>query len=388
MNKSYFQNLQNTLGQHERHLPCIVIDLDILDQNIKHYLAKQPDSLGTRLVVKSIPVPGLLKYLSNQLNTQQYMVFHEPFLGKVLQQREQATDILLGKPMPVKSVAHFYKNHSVNQHRIQWLIDTEERLQQYLQLSRSMNVSLEVNLEVDVGLHRGGFSSLNSIKRILTIIKNVPDQMSFRGLMGYDPHVVKLPKWLSSPNKAYQKSQERYAAILKMIKQEFPAFWKEDLCINGGGSPSVPLHQSQTVANEISVGSLFLKPSDFDLPGLAIYQACCFIAAPILKKRTGTKLPGLERFHKSLARLKPNWRHSYFIYGGHWLADACFPADAVSNPLFGPSSNQSLINSKDGSFEVDDYLFLRPRQSEAVLLQFEEVIGVRQDKIEVVWRTF
>jgi D-serine deaminase-like pyridoxal phosphate-dependent protein len=34
---------------------------------------------------------------------------------------------------------------------------------------------------------------------------------------------------------------------------------------------------------------------------------------------------------------------------------------------------------------VDDFIFLRPTQSEAVLLQFGDLVGVRGDKVEQRW---
>ncbi len=39
---------------------------------------------------------------------------------------------------------------------IQWLIDTKQRLQQYLEIAQLYALSLHVNIEIDVGLHRGG----------------------------------------------------------------------------------------------------------------------------------------------------------------------------------------------------------------------------------------
>jgi D-serine deaminase-like pyridoxal phosphate-dependent protein len=51
-----------------------------------------------------------------------------------------------------------------------------------------------------------------------------------------------------------------------------------------------------------------------------------------------------------------------------------YPAGAKPNPLYGRSSNQELINlSQSTEIAVDDFVFLRPNQSEAVISQFEQV---------------
>ncbi len=40
----------------------------------------------------------------------------------------------------------------------QWLIDTKERLLQYLAIAKDYAISLHVNIEIDVGLHGVGCS--------------------------------------------------------------------------------------------------------------------------------------------------------------------------------------------------------------------------------------
>ena len=50
------------------------------------------------------------------------------------------------------------------------------------------------------------------------------------------------------------------------------------------------------------------------------------------------------------------------------------------------SSNQQGFNASDSvDIGVDDFMFLRPTQSEAVLLQFGDLLAVRGEQIEARW---
>lgn len=51
---------------------------------------------------------------------------------------------------------------------MQWLIDTPERLEEYRQLAERLNRRMRINVEIDVGLHRGGVQDTATLERILT----------------------------------------------------------------------------------------------------------------------------------------------------------------------------------------------------------------------------
>jgi D-serine deaminase-like pyridoxal phosphate-dependent protein len=85
----------------------------------------------------------------------------------------------------------------------------------------------------------------------------------------------------------------------------------------------------------------------------------------------------------------PNLQLSYFIYGGRWKANYEAPAGLQNNPLYGLSSNQEIVNgSSSTNLDVDDYVFLRPTQTEAVMLEFGAVYLLRQGKLIGQWDVF
>ncbi|MEL7423705.1 MAG: alanine racemase, partial [Bacteroidota bacterium] len=369
-------------------LPYAIIDLDRLDQNIDLLKRQLAGNTEIRLVAKSLPSQALLAYLMERLDTHRLMVFHQPFLLQLTREVTQPLDILLGKPMPVTSARHFYQNATDHPHRIQWLIDTPERLAQYLQLAQTLGEKLYVNLEIDVGLYRGGFRGEDDLVQALALIRAHPRALEWSGFMGYDPHVVKLPAFLGSPQRLVEKSMARYRVFRHLVQTQFNDLWREDLTFNGAGSPSFHLHQNRaTPLNEIAIGSALLKPTTFDIDPLQAFTPACFIAAPVLKQAGGTRLPGIGKLPPWLGLFWPYLSTSYFIYGGYWKADYCYPPDIRLNKLFGASTNQSMLNASGRyPLAVDDYVFLRPWQSEFVLLQFGAILAWRNAEVVAKWK--
>nr|WP_314369211.1 alanine racemase [uncultured Acinetobacter sp.] len=381
----YFKQLNLDLKKQGIATPQLIIDEAALTQNIQHVQIRLAHAkhLQARLVVKSLASLDLLKLLSEQINTQRFMVFHQPHIVSILENFAEA-DILLGKPMPAQAVHQFFDQHTEwSNANIQWLIDSKQRLQQYLEIAQTYSLCLKVNIEIDVGLHRGGVQSAAQMVEILKLIQQYSQYLKFSGLMGYDAHVTKIPAIIKKPELAYQSSQQIYARYQQLIQKQFPTLWRDELCFNGGGSPTFNFHTTESVCNDLSFGSMLLKPSDFDSDFLTALQPAFWIAAPVLKILPFTQLPSMSLLDKLPHKCK-----ALFIYGGYWLANYTYPDQAHTHALYGRSSNQELVNvPKDCYIQVDDFVFLRPTQSEAIIPQFSKLKLYRNHAFET-WQTF
>ncbi len=388
---SYFKNLNQALKNHTRAIPCLLIDLNRLDKNLVALKRNWPPTAQFRIVVKSLPSWELIEYIMQQASTKKLMVFHQPFLTEIIGKLDAEADVLLGKPMPIKTTSYFYNNltdtnKGFNSYlQIQWLVDTEKRIQEYIDLAKKLNQKLRLNIEIDVGLHRGGFTTTDSLKKGLQLIDNNKEWISFSGLMGYDPHVVKIPSILRSQEKSLRLANTFYEECKTLIRQEFPALWSDTLTFNGAGSPTLQLHEESSPLNDISAGSCLVKPTTFDLPTLATYEPASYIASPVLKALKGTTLPGLERMKSFMNLISSSNQQSFYIYGGFWKADYCYPEGIKQNGMF-ISTNQTMVNGPSSiKLAIDDFVFLRPHQSEFVFLQFGEILPIRNGKIETAW---
>ncbi|KEA64104.1 hypothetical protein ADIMK_1839 [Marinobacterium lacunae] len=383
---AYFDTLNTLLRREGIDRPVLLIDLERLDRNIDRVMATvNAAGGGYRIVTKSVPAAGLVDYIAERAGTRSLMVFHRPFLEEMARLRPNS-DILIGKPLPLASLSRFYdgQHHRFDPERqLQWLVDSRDRLEQYLAFAKSRDVRLRVNLEIDVGLHRGGFDNAHTLHRALTLISENPGRLKFAGFMGYDAHVAALPPILAGFETT--KVKARYADAIALLREQFPHLINETVTFNGAGSPTFRHYGRDSLLNDISVGSALLKPSHYDLDSLSDFEPSAFIASPVLKRRTSTGLPTLEWLAAPMRAWDGNRADTLFIYGGNWLAQPESPPGIELAEIYRSSNQEGYYASKAVDLAVDDFLFLRPSQSEAVLLQFGELIGVREGYVERRW---
>lgn len=382
----YFTALSAALKRAGVAQPALVIDRARLQQNIdaaKERLAATP--LALRIVVKSLPSTRLIDEIAMRLATDRFMVFNGPMLIETAKRGLNA-DMLLGKPLPALAARQFYDAMSaagLEHAEPQWLIDTPERLQQYAQLARERTRPLRVNFEIDVGLHRGGAPTPQALLAMAQAAQAEP-KLEATGLMGYDPHVPKVP----ARERAWVSSQAQYAAALDALRSAYGERVAQ-MTLNSAGSPTYTLHAAGTVANEVSVGSAFVKPTDFDLDTLEAHTPAAFIATPVLKTLDEARIPGLEALTGLRRFMDPNTQRAIFIHGGHWLAQPASPPGLQFSGLYGRSSNQELLTGSAAvNLAPDDFVFFRPTQSEAVLLQFGDLLVYEGGEITERWPTF
>lgn len=385
---SYFAALNQLLRREGGGIPLLVIDLERLDQNADLLAQHLGQKLPVRLVAKSLASTGLLNYLANRLGTQRFMVFHQPQLNQMALDFPQA-DLLLGKPLPAAAALAFYQQLPVASpfipaRQLTWLIDSPQRLAEYAELARALKQPLQIALEIDIGLARGGFASPTQLGQALQWLSDNPTPLRIRGLMGYDAHIAHTPFWVGQAQ-AFAESNARYLAFLDSARS-FPALWPQQPLLNGGGSWSYSLHAAgRTPLNELAVGSALLKPSDFDTPLLAEHRPALWLASPVLKAQNGD-LPFMGSSQALLQRWNPNRQRAFYLYGGQWPAVPVSPAGLDYDPLYGRSTNQErLIGSNHTALQVDDWVFLRPQRSEGLFAEFSELRLLRRGRFVGSW---
>lgn len=381
MHDRYFNGLAAALKRAGLNKPTLVLDRARLTANTAA-IRNSTDvaKLPLRVVAKSLPVPQLLDAILRAMGTQRLMVFSADMLRQLIALHPQA-DYLGGKPLPVSEFIRISSDAATDPGpRMQWLIDTPERLKQYAEAAKARGIALRVNLEIDVGLHRGGFADPAALAAAVRQARAAGVEVA--GLMGYDPHVPKMP----SPDSAWVDAQGAYAKAIEVLKAA--GFDPARLTLNSAGSPTFRRHCKGTVANEVSVGSAFVKPGDFDYEDLPDLQPAAFIATPVIKAGKDQALPGIEAFSGAMHWWDRNTTRGFFIHGGHWLAKPVSPPGLQYSKLMGRSSNQELLTGSNLiDLKPDDTVFLRPDQSEALFLQFGEIAVFDGKEITEMWPT-
>ncbi|NIB40601.1 DSD1 family PLP-dependent enzyme [Pseudomaricurvus alkylphenolicus] len=381
----YFKSLQGALDRAGLHRPTLVIDKDRFVENIRTLRTHWSNDIHYRAVTKSLPAYGLIETILEQTQSQRLMVFHQPFLNSVAK-RWPEVNCLLGKPMPVGAVDQFYRSHQPSAfdpaRQVQWLVDSMPRLIQYRDFAESRKLNLSINLEIDVGFHRGGFSSPAEMRQALLLIQKSPG-LNFSGFMGYDGHISIFPQFVGQPEKSLPETDRRYRAFVEAARKSLDSQWDEQaMTLNTGGSTTYQLYRrgrEVTVANDIAVGSGLIKPRFCDAT-LGDHQEAVFIATPVLKTSPSVDIPG----HAP----ETGKRMTLFTYGGKWMAEVASPQGLENHPVYGRSSNQDMFTAPLGTpIFMDDRVFLRPSQTEGVLLQFGDIAVYQQGEIREFWPT-
>jgi len=387
----YFLALQAALREAGLFRPTLVIDRAKLAHNLAQLKAQLPKNKKFRVVAKSLPSLPLLQAVRAAMGTDRLMVFHQPHLN-FLAQRMPDAQLLLGKPLPAGAAKRFFAAHRPGPFRpdrqIEWLVDTPQRLAEYRELAATAAAggTLRLNLEIDVGLHRGGFRTARDVAEAIRTIQSDP-ALEFSGFMGYEAHAARMPAALGGVRGALARAMAFYEECVGAAREVLgAAFAPDTLTLNAGGSNTYAYYDEAAPCNELAIGSGLVKPTDFDTPGLERHVPACFIATPVLKALDRTELPGLEALARPFSTWDPNAARAFYLYGGYWLAEPVSPPGLQRNAIWGHSTNQDLLNgSTDVQLQAGDSVFLRPHQSEFVFLQFGDLAVYEGGRIVDAW---
>lgn len=401
--KPYFSRLNQALKDKHIGTGRILIDLDRFDNNLATIQAHIPSSDHYRIVVKSIPCIELIRHIKDQINTNKFMVVHRPFLKVILDSFTSTIDILLGKPLPVFALEEFFTEIAPEQKEraqkeIQWLVDTKTRMMEYLEYATVNHLHLRINIEIDIGLHRGGVTKLDDLDELLDVIRNNSEILTFSGFMGYEGHVPHAPAFFHTARTAatieFVDNLSVYKAFIEYGISRFPELFSGELTYNSGGSGTYSLFGGYSFITDIGIGGAVLRPRAYPSHFLFDLQPAQFIATPLLKKIKGDFIPYIECMAGLLEWWDPNNQYSFIIYGGGWAAQLVAPDGLQLQTLTSDPPNQNLVpnqstlnGSKSVQLEIDDYVFYQPEQSDA-MFQFEDILIVHAGQIVDNWHVF
>lgn len=373
----YFEGLDQALKNAGLGRPAMVLDLDRVDANLA-LLRESPGAGRFRLVTKSLPCGEFIDYILRAMDSRKLMAFHLPYVSWMLSALPD-TDILMGKPFLPVAMQSFFNAlddtaRQLAADRVQWLVDTPERLATLLALARDTELWLRVSIEIDIGLHRGGVSDTEGLGALLKVIDAHPEQLRFAGFMGYEAHIPYMPE----PARAFDKALGSYGDFVDFARSQFPRLCEGELTFNTGGSKTCHLFDNEARINDVAAGSAVVKPSTFGI--LDDHVPALFIAAPVIRK-----FPRVSRKPVDPARAM-----SLYLYGGGWAADLVYPQEVTITPTADPPNqnlmpNQCLFETHLGTrLDLGDFVFFQPQQGDA-MFQFEEIHVVRGGEIIDRW---
>lgn len=354
------------VGDHinEVDTPALILDLDAFERNLK-CLQNAVSRAGVRLRphAKSHKCPEIaLRQIQAGAvgiccqKVSEAAVFVDAGVPDVF-----ITNQVVGE----KKVAHALD--LATRARIGVLVDDEDQISAFARASAERQVSIDVYLEIDVGMGRCGVVSIERAVAMAQQIDAAP-YLNFMGLQCYHGSA-----------QHYRLPEERQQAIAAVCAKAAAAKAAiEDVGIrveriSGAGTGSVMLESNSKLFNEVQAGSYILMDRDYatnqrdpnDLP----FEHALFVKTAILSHPTANRA----------------------------VVDAGLKASSVDSgmPVVWQRSDAKYIKASDehgvleltanSTLKLGDYVMLVPGHCDPTVNLYDEIIGVRGERVEVIW---
>lgn len=366
--------------------PLVFCDLAAVDQNTRVILdwARQND-MAVRPALKAFQSPGLCAYILRQLPEPRGLLFHLRQAEEILAAAPPGTDLLMGYPPTVGQLEHYLGTgppRRTIRHKLRLLVDSVPLLERLAHLARNTRRSLplDVAIEFDSGMGRGGVKSEAELTEVLRLLRANRRRLRLGATLCYDGHAT-LDGAQAYRRLVAQTSRERYRTYLDQLAEEGAGLYDDATLIrNGPASSNYRNWAGSTEANEISPGSAFLFAGyleAFDHDGLApaITQA-----SPVMRKTsdhpsvpyTQTTFPGAAQ-------------EEVVIEAGPWAGSTIVrPGGMRTDRLSG--GGFALVAPK-GAVELGDYVLMRPAQTGDGIDPFGTITAIREGQVVRRWPT-
>ena len=355
-----------SVGDHIGQIdtPALVLDLDAFERNMKR-LQDAVSSTGVRLRphAKSHKCPeialrqielGAVGICCQKVS--EAAVFVDAGISDIF-----ITNQVVGE----KKVAHALDLAALA--RIGVLVDHEDQISAFARASAERRVSIDVYLEIDVGMGRCGVASIERAVAMAQQIAAAP-YLNFMGLQCYHGSA-----------QHYRLPEERQQAIAAVCakaaatKAAIEGVGIQVERISGAGTGSVMLESHSKLFNEVQAGSYILMDRDYatnqrdpsDLP----FEHALFVKTAVLS-------------HPSANRA---------------VVDAGLKASSVDSgmPVVWQRTDAKYLKASDehgvleltpdSTLKLGDYVMLVPGHCDPTVNLYDELIAIRGNRVEAIW---
>jgi D-serine deaminase-like pyridoxal phosphate-dependent protein len=371
--------------------PVMFVDLAAVDRNIAAVIAwAQANRVAIRPALKVFSCAQLAAYVLQRLPEPRGLMFHLAQLDALVRRLPAGADLLTGYPPTLGELrAHLATAPPRGQrrHRLRILIASVPLLEETARLARSTKrpLPLDVGLELDSGMGRGGFGDATELGAAIALLRRERERLRLTAVLCYDGHAT-LTGAAEYRKLVAQTAQQKFAGYLAQLTRDAADLHDPAALVrNGPGSSNYRNWAGTTAANEIAPGSAFLYPhylSSYDHDGLApaLYQC-----APVMRITsdspsvpfTQTTLPG-------------STREELLIKGGGWPSSGgtqptlVYPDGLEGDEL---SGGGNAYTAPKGLLKLGDYVVFQPEQAEEGVAYFEALVAIREGKVRRVWPT-
>lgn len=363
--------------------PILILDLAALDANlatIRAFAAGQ--GWDVRPALKSFRSPELCGYVMRSLARPLGLIFALREADAVVAASPRNTDLMTGWAPTYGELAGYLRKKpppKQRRHRMRILIDSVPLMRELARLARNSPrpLPIEVALELDVGMGRGGISDRTELADCLAILRVNRDRLQLSAVIGYDGHAT------LDGNDAYRAAVAAQAQVIFRLRLAELAglgaglYDERTLVRNGPGSSNYHNWVGGPI-NEISPGSAFMRAryldTGFDQDGLAYALTFAGAVRRVTSDHpsvpvTGTTVPGATQEEIIVQAMGP--------------PDEIVRPDGVESDALSGGPDALVIPK--GSIGLGDYVLYRPHQLEPAIVNFDQIVAVRNGKVRRRW---
>lgn len=357
------------MDESEIQTPCLVLDLDALESNIRKMgdFARE-NSVRHRVhgkMHKSVDVAKLQAELGGACGVCCQKVSEAEVFA-----RGGITDVMVSNqvrdPLKIDRLARIPNLGA----RVICCVDDLDNVPELSAAAVRHGTQIECVVEIDCGAGRCGVTSTDAVVEIAQAIEAAPG-LRFAGLQAYQGAMQHMDR--------YEDRQAKIDIALAMVRDAVDALKGESLAcdiVGGGGTGSYYFEGSSGVYNELQCGSYAFMDADY---------------GRILDKQ-GQRIDQGE------------WKNALFILtsvmshakADRAICDAGLKVQSVDSGLpfvFGRddveyvkcTDEHGVIADPDGKLKVNDKLKLVPGHCDPTCNVHDWYVGVRDGKVECIW---
>lgn len=357
------------MAQADIQTPCLVLDLDALERNIKK-MGEYAKAHDMQLRVhgkmhKSVDIAKLQERIGGSVG----VCCQKPSEAEAFA-RGGIKDVLVSNQVrDLLKIDRLAQIPNLGA-RIIVCVDDVINVSELSDAARKHGTQLEVLVEIDCGAGRCGVTTPEEVVAIARAIETA-DGLKYSGIQAYQGSAQHLDSYA-----AREEKLNTAVAQVKEIVSGLVAAGLAPAVVTGGGTGSYNFESNSGVYNELQCGSYAFMDADYGR----------------IKDKEGHRIDASE------------WEYAFFILtqvmshvkADRAVVDAGLKVQSMDSGLpvvygrddveyISCSDEHGVITDPDGSLKVGDKLLLVPGHCDPTVNLHEWFVGVRNGRVETLW---
>lgn len=258
--------------------PALLIDLDILERNIKimaDYFKDKKAKLKPHF--KTFKSPTIAHWL---INSGAKGISCAKLAEAEVLVNSGIKDVLIANQIVDHEKISRLAGMAHGESKITVAVDNKENIQQLSRSASEIGSRIYVLVEIDVGMKRCGVTSAEEVLNLVKLISESKN-LIFEGIQAYEGHLVHIADY-----EERQKGMDTIIEKINIIKHYLEENGFKVPEISGGGTGTYDITGNNTIWTEIQAGSYVFMDTDYNRLGLPFKNSLTVLAS-IIHKRPG-----------------------------------------------------------------------------------------------------